>query len=259
MSVIRSLDDAEHPWISIQQWQANVTDNATEKQSHLASHRYNFIIRLYKPALKLLLFEKDHGVIQRHLKRAFETFLFWGQQYEVSIGGLDRLIDRSWRSSVIRFENIDQNWARFDRSSVCLIPRIQQSLPEHVLETSSPLRKAGEEAIFLLTDNMEFEHTGDEASDDDSDTSSIFEDDSLSEIVEDLASNVERLMDLDALYDAAKDKNTVSEAEPVAKAVASLALVSSLVANAYTEMLQMRFPEAKYELLDYLGRASYYR
>ncbi|KAI0816117.1 hypothetical protein GGR55DRAFT_625330 [Xylaria sp. FL0064] len=256
MSVIRPLDDAEHSWASIQQWQANTAQNAMEKQHHLAAHRYNLIIRLYKPALNIPWCGKDHGVIQRRLKRAFETFLLWGQQYEVSIGELDRLIDRSWRlrRSVLRI------LTRIGRDLIDrLIPHIRELLPQNTLKTISLLREAGEEAISLLTDNIESEHIDGGFSDDDSNTSSVFEEDSLAEIVEDLTANVENLMDLDALYDAVEDNNNFSEGEPVAEAVASPALVSNPAMNVYTEMLQMRFPEANYELLDYLGRASYYR
>jgi hypothetical protein len=104
MSITRSLDDAEERWASIHQWQANTIESSTEDQFQLAAHRYGLIIRLYKLLLKLLRFEKDHDINQRRLKRAFETLVLWGQQYGVSIGELDRLIDQSWglRRSVLR-------------------------------------------------------------------------------------------------------------------------------------------------------------
>ncbi|KAI3320342.1 hypothetical protein HD806DRAFT_507302 [Xylariaceae sp. AK1471] len=256
MSVTRLSDDVEQPWNLIHKWQANATKNTTESQLPLVAQRYDLIIRLYKPVLKLLCFQKGHDVNQRRLKRAFETLLLWGQQYEVSAGELDRLIDRSWRlrRSVLRtLTSIGR--ALTDR----LTPHIQQPLPEQLQTTSSLLRKAREEAIFLLTNKMESDQAGEGSSDDDSDTSSVFEVDPLSEIVEDLTSNVEHLMDLDALYDTAKEDTNLYEEEPVAKVVTSLASASSSAAKFYTEMIQMRFPEANYELLDYLGRANYYR
>ncbi|KAI1744471.1 hypothetical protein F4680DRAFT_225899 [Xylaria scruposa] len=255
MSITRSSESAEHPWDSIHQWQANAIEDSTENQFPLAAQRYDLIIRLYKLVLKLLCFENDHN-INRRLKRAFETLILWGQQYGVSTGELDRLIDQSWRlrRSVLRtLTSIGRILT--DR----LTPRIQQPLPEQLQKTSSQLRKAREEAIFLLTDNVESEHVDERSDDDDSDTSSVFEIDSVSEIAEDLTSDVGNLMDLDALYDAAKENANFYEEEPVARTMADLASTPGSAARVYTEMIQMRFPEANYELLDYLGRANYYR
>ncbi|KAI8943928.1 hypothetical protein F4801DRAFT_323216 [Xylaria longipes] len=256
MPITKSSDDAEQPWNSIHRWQANAIENSTENQFPLAAQRYDLIIRLYKLVLKLLSFEKDHDINQRRLKRAFETLILWGQQYGVSVGELDRLIDQSWRlrRSVLRtLTSIGRTLT--DR----LTPRIQQPRPEQLQKTCFLLRKAREEAIFLLTDNVEYEHVGEKSGDDDSDASSVFEIDSLSEIAEDLTSNVENLMDLDALYDTAKENANFYEEEPVARAVAGFASTSGSAAKVYTEMIQMRFPEANYELLDCLGWANYYR
>ncbi|KAI0448309.1 hypothetical protein F5B21DRAFT_510295 [Xylaria acuta] len=225
-----------------------IGSDVVKKHFPLAAQRYDLIVRLYKPVLELLSFEKDHGINQRRLKRAFETLLLWGQQYEVSIRELNRLIDRSWRL-----------WRSILRALTSLTPRIQRPLPEQLQKTSSLLRKARDEAIFVLADNRESGHAGEGPGDDDSGTSSVLEVDSLSEIAEDLTSNVEYLMDLDALYDAAKENTDFYEEDPVAKVLASLASAPSLAAKVYTEMIQMRFPEANCELLDYLCRANYYR
>ncbi|KAI0544719.1 hypothetical protein F4679DRAFT_600396 [Xylaria curta] len=255
MSITRSSENAEHPWDSIHQWQADAIEDSTENQFPLAAQRYNLIIRLYKLVLKLLCPEKDHDINQRRLKRAFETLILWGQQYGVSVGELDMLIDQSWRlrRSVLRtLTSIGRTLT--DR----LTPRIQQPLPEQLQKTSTLLRKAREEVIFLLSDNVESEHVDERSDDDDSDTSSVFEIDSFSEIAEDLTSDVGNLMDLDALYDAAKENANFYE-EPVARTVADLVSTPGSAARVYTEMIQMRFPEANYELLDYLGRANYYR
>ncbi|KAI0862933.1 hypothetical protein F4860DRAFT_103862 [Xylaria cubensis] len=256
MSITRSFENAEQPWSSIHQWQVNSIEDSTENQFPLAAQRYNLIIRLYKPVLKLLCFEKDHAINQRLLKRAFETLILWGQQYGVSVGELDRLIDQSWRlrRSVLRtLTSIGRTLT--DR----LTPLIQQPFPEQLQKTRALLRKAREEAIFLLADNVESEQIDERSDDDDSDTSSVFEIDSLSEIAEDLTSDVGNLMDLDALYDAAKENVNFYEEEPVARTVPDLASTPGSAARVYTEMIQMRFPEANYELLDYLGRANYYR
>lgn len=76
---------------------------------------------------------------------------------------------------------------------------------------------------------------------------------------EGLTFNVENLMDIEALYNAAKDNVNFYGEEPVNRAAADLALSSGSAAKVYTEMIRMRFPEATHELLDYLGRANYYR
>ncbi|KAI0185940.1 hypothetical protein EV127DRAFT_440401 [Xylaria flabelliformis] len=256
MSITRSSENAEQPWSSIHQWQVNSIEYPTENQFPLAAQRYDLIIRLYKLVLKLLCHEKDHAVNQRRLKRAFETLILWGQQYGVSVGELDRLIDQSWRlrRSVLRtLTSIGRTLT--DR----LTPLIQQPLPEQLQKARALLRKAREEAIFLLADNVESEQIDERSDDDDSDTSSVFEIDSLSEIAEDLTSDVGNLMDLDALYDAAKENANFYEEEPAARTVTNLASTPGSAARVYTEMIQMRFPEANYELLDYLGRANYYR
>ncbi|KAI0509181.1 hypothetical protein F5B22DRAFT_617983 [Xylaria bambusicola] len=256
MSMTRSLDDADQRWASIHQWQANVIERSTENQFPLAAHCYGLIIQLYQLVLKLLCFEKHHDINQRRIKRAFETLILWGQQYGVSIGELDKLIDQSrrLRRSVLRtLTSIGRTLT--DR----LTPRIQRPLPEQLLKASSLLRKARERVVFISTDNVETEDVSERSSDDDSDTSSVFEVDSLSEIAEDLASNVENLMDLDALYDAAKDNSNIYEKEPVAMPVADVASGPVTAAKVYTEMIRMRFPEADHELLDYLGRANYHR
>ncbi|KAI1129081.1 hypothetical protein F5Y10DRAFT_239145 [Nemania abortiva] len=256
MSVIRLSNHTERRWGLIHAWQVNTTEDSVEKQLPLAAQRYKLIIQLYKQTLKLLCFEKDHDVNQRRLKRAFETLLLWGQQYEVSVGELDKLIDRSWRlrRSVLKtLTNIGQILT--DR----LTPHIQQPLPKQLQEPIYLLREAREEAVFLIDNNVESEHISTVSGDNDSDTSSTFESDSLSEIAEDLMCNVEVLIDLDGLYDAAKEATDLYEKEPAAKAVASLASASSPAAKVYTEIIQRRFPEANYELLDSLGKASYYR
>lgn len=102
-----------------------------------------------------------------------------------------------------------------------------------------------------------------------SDSSSIFDVDSLSEIAEDLASNVENLMDIDALYDAAKENTNIYEGILVENAVAgsSLASTSSLAMKKKPkgkglatrdpipiEMLRKNPPNEKDKPLDYIGR-----
>ncbi|KAJ8132990.1 hypothetical protein O1611_g639 [Lasiodiplodia mahajangana] len=244
---------------SITRWQANVTRDSPEEKLVLAAHRYDLIFRVYRPALELLCNEKerDTSVNQRRLRRALQTFLLWGQQYKVPIGELDRLIDRSWRlrQCVLRaLTSIGQ--ALTDR----LIPRIQQPLSELLQNHVSMLQKAREEATFFLAGKMEHDQVGDKSSDDDSDTSSVFEADSLSEITKDMASYVDNLMDFDALYDAAQEDVSLHELEPVAKVAATAnSMVPSSAAEVYTEMMRMRFPDINKDLLVYLGQENYIR
>ncbi|KAI0101744.1 hypothetical protein GGR51DRAFT_574566 [Nemania sp. FL0031] len=276
MSVASSSDDTKELENSIIEWQANVTDSP-EQHIPLAALRYDLIVQLYKPALKLLRDEKegDHGVNQRRLKRALETLLLWGQQYKVSTGELDRLIDQSWRlrQCVLgKLTSIGQ--ALTDRlfysSStkfpiiadivVGLIPRITKPSPELLQKHVSMLQKAGEEAAFFLTGNLEHEHNGNESSDDDSDISSVFQADSLSEITEDMTSYVDNLMELDALYDAAQENVNRHSIEPVAKVTATATPIDpSSAAKVYTEMIRKRFPDIDQELLNYLGQGNYFR
>ncbi|GAP84314.2 hypothetical protein SAMD00023353_0701280 [Rosellinia necatrix] len=143
--------------------------------------------------------------------------------------------------------------------AIGLAPRIEQPLPEQLQRIGSLLREARKEVVFLLADNVESEHAGEGYGDDDSDASSVFEVDSLSEIAEDLTCDVENLMDLDALCDAAKESTSSYEAEPTAEAVEGLASASISAAQVYAEMIQMRFPQANHRLVEYLGRANYYR
>lgn len=97
--MIMSPEDAKQSRKFAHQSQSDPPENSTERHFPFAfaAQHYDLIIRLYKPMLKLIPFEKDHDANQRRLKRAFETLLLWGRQYEVSVGELDKLIDRSWR------------------------------------------------------------------------------------------------------------------------------------------------------------------
>lgn len=263
-----SPEDAKQSRKFAHQSQSDPPENSTERHFPFAfaAQHYDLIIRLYKPMLKLIPFEKDHDANQRRLKRAFETLLLWGRQYEVSVGELDKLIDRSWRLR----RSILRTLTSIGRTLIeRLASVIQQPLPQHLQNTCLLIRKAREEISVLLADKTETEHAGEGSSDVESDSSSIFDVDSLSEIAEDLASNVENLMDIDALYDAAKENTNIYEGILVENAVAgsSLASTSSLAMKKKPkgkglatrdpipiEMLRKNPPNEKDKPLDYIGR-----
>ncbi|KAI0199316.1 hypothetical protein F4808DRAFT_432770 [Astrocystis sublimbata] len=250
MSDARSFDDVEQSWSSVHQWQADTGVNSSETQVaqlSLAAQCYNLIVQLYRPVLRLTSSDTNSDVNQRRLKRALETLLLWGEQYHVGTGELDKLLDRSWRlkRSVLRaLGSIGRTLT--DR----LTPRVPSPERRKLRITASSLREAGEQIQFLTSRNKE-PREDDQLSDDDSDQSSMFELDTLSEIAEDLVHNAEHLLDLDGLYDAANESTDLCEKEPAAE-------VDS-IAKVYSDIIGMWFPKADNELIDYLGWVTYDR
>ncbi|KAI0147642.1 hypothetical protein GGR57DRAFT_476225 [Xylariaceae sp. FL1272] len=241
----------------VRQWQMDTHPEVTEtNQSPLAAHRYELIVQLYKPALKLLHSEADRNDDTKILKRALETLLLWGQQYGVSTGELDRMIDRSWRLRRSVLKSLTRvGGILTDR----LLPRFRQPLPQTLQQTVSLLHRASEEANFFLKDSSQAKPEDPTSSDNDSDVSSVFEDDSLSEIAEDLKCNVDSLLDLDALYDYAKENVIFRDEELPEEFILDALPAPSTAAKIYTDMIRMRYPKANYDLLTYLGQANYNR
>ncbi|KAK4153805.1 hypothetical protein C8A00DRAFT_33418 [Chaetomidium leptoderma] len=194
----------------IEQWQRSVLNNGTSGPS--SSKTEGLASRLGTTASELFRLALNHGQLRApksaysKLQREYGYLQLWCDGYGVVAGDLDLILAESKRlrhSTVRLLVNICHILA--DKLTIVLLPGLDETSQHALKEKAARARDLVEVATFAM-------HRTDD-SDSDSDSSSICGDYSVEDIVEDLRTDIQCLVDLGPRYkEPIQDKTVVEEA-----------------------------------------------
>ncbi|KAK3290852.1 uncharacterized protein B0H64DRAFT_446673 [Chaetomium fimeti] len=221
-------------------------EDAEPDQGSVTSRLTKQCVSVFRKAMKKL--PKETAMSQetfRRLERSCSSLILWDSGYDVAKGGLDDVLEKSrtlHRSALGHLINISTALADG-------LPYLINHLKDEEL---GPYRALSSTAAEAMTSMHEGYQDGSDTDNSDSDSSIPFSSD-WDELAEDIWTDVQCLLDLDALIKSpAPDIVQVSRDNQKASVEWKPHVV-------YTDRIRARFPRADPSLADRLGRANWER
>ncbi|KAI0602749.1 hypothetical protein F4775DRAFT_155029 [Biscogniauxia sp. FL1348] len=232
----------------ILRWQQTVSTECDVEEPPLVTHLYQACVELYSGILAKL--SNDCSIersILLNLQRSHSYMVLWADGYGVNDGLLDTSLDRSRRARYSTLRLL---------SSICQI-LTKRLLLVITLDQQAQL-DAKVAAVVHAADKLKYLAQNDEAGDSDSDTSSDTSSISgaadLDDIVEDLKTDAECLLDLGSRFDEKTVGETVTE-----NAVDPVVLGSWDPSRTFVDRICWRYPQCDDDLAERLGKANWAR
>ncbi|KAH7176760.1 hypothetical protein EDB81DRAFT_49877 [Dactylonectria macrodidyma] len=244
---IHSATDLHETIRAIKEWQANAPSaDYWSGDVSVASRLCTTLLGFYEEMLRHVAKQEDVSKsIRMSLERSYSLMVLWSDAWGIREGSLDHVLSkaRNIQRSMLKILSSITN-ALLER----LKPLVVRDDSARLEELEPRLTALNAESSYLINDAVDAD------SDCSSDSSSGFEQDSTSEIAQDLRTDVQCLMDLDPLI-----RNPVFGSSSRKQKQKQIEETKWAPQQVFCDKVEQRFPQADEALVSALGQLNWAR